>query len=100
MHIQYSYVPYGIESISDKNGISTYYEYDDWGRLKVIKDGNTDILKQFNYHVAGNNKEFLISTKANEGGKISESTLVKYNENKTIYITPKWNYIIKDVVVK
>ncbi len=47
----YTYDPLiGITSMTDQNNISTYYEYDDFGRLKYIKDENKNILKAYDYH--------------------------------------------------
>ena len=39
----------GIKSQTDMNNYNTYYEYDDYGRLNLIKDFNGNILKTFNY---------------------------------------------------
>ena len=40
----------GLTSSSDENNKVTYYEYDDVGRLKAIKDHEGNVLKQYEYH--------------------------------------------------
>jgi hypothetical protein len=40
----------GIRSQTDAKGLTTYYEYDDFNRLKNIKDQNGNIIKSFGYH--------------------------------------------------
>jgi len=47
----YTYDPQiGITSVSDENNVITYYEYDDSGRLKFIKDQDGNILQYTDYH--------------------------------------------------
>jgi YD repeat-containing protein len=45
-----NYCRYGISSKTDANGITTYYDYDDFGRLECIKDSNGDIVKALDYN--------------------------------------------------
>jgi YD repeat-containing protein len=47
----YTYKPLvGITSSTDAKGMTTYYEYDLFQRLKTVKDQNGNILKQTDYH--------------------------------------------------
>ncbi|HEY9008863.1 MAG TPA: hypothetical protein VIM75_22160 [Ohtaekwangia sp.] len=47
----YTFDPmYGVTSRTDENNIVTYYRYDAFGRLSVVKDQNGKILKQYIYH--------------------------------------------------
>lgn len=46
----YTYSPLvGVTSETDPTGAITYYEYDGLGRLKIIRDRDGKILKQFDY---------------------------------------------------
>ncbi|WP_461630286.1 RHS repeat domain-containing protein [Labilibaculum euxinus] len=49
----YTYKPLiGISSETDTNGITTYYEYDDFGRLIRIRNNNGDIVKSYDYNIS------------------------------------------------
>jgi hypothetical protein len=48
--ISFSYNPYvGIKSRNEPNNQISYYEYDAGLRLKLIRDGDKNIIKQFDY---------------------------------------------------
>ena len=51
MITSYTYKPLvGMTSSTDTKGMTTYYEYDEFQRLKNVKDQNGNILKNSSYH--------------------------------------------------
>ncbi len=40
----------GVTSETDSNGITQFYEYDNFGRLKVVRDNDGNVLKTYNYN--------------------------------------------------
>jgi YD repeat-containing protein len=47
----YTYKPLvGITSIIDPHGVSTYFEYDSFGRLKNTKDSDLKLLQEYQYN--------------------------------------------------
>ncbi len=47
----YSYKPLvGMASQTDPNGVTTYYSYDDFGRLKLIKNDDSHIQNKYQYN--------------------------------------------------
>jgi YD repeat-containing protein len=47
----YTYDPLiGMTSVTDPNGKTSYYDYDNFGRLKVVKDDEGKLLQTYEYH--------------------------------------------------
>lgn len=50
----YTYAPLvGLTTSADANCITTYYDYDSFGRLKHLKDQKRNIVKTYDYHYKG-----------------------------------------------
>jgi len=45
----------GVTSTTDANNLTSYYEYDSFNRLKLIRDDNGNILKKYTYHLKDQN---------------------------------------------
>jgi hypothetical protein len=46
----YTYNAYGVSSSSTPSGLATFYEYDSFGRLAVVRDDENKIVKTFQYN--------------------------------------------------
>ncbi len=48
----YTYIPFkGMTSQTDPNGVTTFFEYNNYGRLEFIKDNSGNILKNYVYNL-------------------------------------------------
>ncbi len=90
----YTYDPLiGVSSETDANNRTTFYEYDDFGRLLLIKDNDGNIRKSMEYEYAG---KFNISTDKLYFGNMSGYT----PENKTVTVNSHvpWSVHIEENV--
>ncbi len=87
---KFSYHPFwGIRKETDPNGISTYYNYDNYGRLTDVKNNEQKILKSYEYHLKsyegdtsrpGFSSKELIFSASPEGIIASVTSVVRFCE--------------------
>lgn len=82
----YTYQPLaGMTSETDANGKTTYYEYDSFQRLKVVKDQNNNILKTYCYNYAGQ----LTDCNSSTGGTTPSGPVQVYARVEVL--NPSWS---------
>ncbi|MCT4640582.1 MAG: hypothetical protein N4A72_23000 [Bacteroidales bacterium] len=99
----YSYtydMMYGMKSATDPNNISTYYDYDDFGRLKTVYDNERNIISANEYYYAKSQLTEII-VKAGRNGKIEYDQSKRYfvGDAVTFTIKPDIGYVIKSLKV-
>lgn len=59
----HTYIPQvGVHSQTDDNGKTSYYEYDDQQRVKLVRDQNRNIVKQYQYRMKDRDAPIWINT--------------------------------------
>ena len=43
----------GVSTATDSRGVTTHFTFDDFGRLKDVKDYNGYFIRKYDYHYAG-----------------------------------------------
>ncbi|MFD2582667.1 hypothetical protein ACFSR6_09220 [Pedobacter vanadiisoli] len=75
----------GIASQTDANGKTTYYEYDSFQRLSVVKDQNNNIIKTYCYNYAGQ----LTDCNSSAGGTTPSGPVQVYARVEVL--NPSWS---------
>lgn len=84
----YTYEPLiGMTSQCDANNNITYYEYDDFGRLSLVKDQDKNILKRYCYNYQGQTEACSVSNHAPQFITSSQQIIVKEKETKVITLS-------------
>ncbi len=64
----YTYTPLvGMSSESDPTGRITYYEYDEFGRLSLMRDQNRNVIKKYSYNYYGQPEDGAFMNEAQTG---------------------------------
>jgi uncharacterized protein (UPF0248 family) len=89
-----------MTSMTDPSGYITYYEYDDFNRLKYVENKDYEVLKSFEYHYKTEIPQYTISSTTNGNGTVNlSSTLVNEGEDVTVIVTPNSGYQISSIKV-
>lgn len=90
----YTYKPLvGATSATDVNNRTTYYEYDDFGRLMLVRDQDKNIIQQICYNYAGQieNCNVYYNT-AQSDNFIKDNCSSGYTGNSVTYTIPANTY--------
>ena len=65
----YTYKPLiGVNSVTDPDNRTNYYEFDDFGRLSLVRDQAYNILKKYCYNYFGQAENCVIYASADQSG--------------------------------
>ena len=84
----------GATKITDPNVVSINYEYDSFGRLKLVKDSDNNIVTRYRYHYKDQSESlsnYTISyiNTCNVNGQVELSSEESLDKGQTTY---KWNF--------
>lgn len=89
----YTYEPLiGITSQCDANNRITYYEYDDFMRLMLIRDQDKNIVKQVCYNHSGQLENCSIFYNSQKFGMYTKACVPGYFSNPVTYTVPEKTY--------
>lgn len=105
--LTYTYdLPYGLSSMTDPNGKTTYYGYDSFGRLTSVLDNDHNLVKEYSYHIQEEFNDEVLGTYSITAGKTGDGTItpagnteVVYGSDLTYAFTPDTGWSIADVLV-
>ena len=88
----YTYSPLvGMTSQTDPNGVTTYYEYDSFGRLARVKNDDNKVVKEYDYHYGGpSSLSASVSSLSYTSSSGSKSVSVTSNVPWTVSANQSW----------
>jgi hypothetical protein len=79
-------VPFGMNSATAANGMTSFTSYDGLGRTKLIRDQDNNIRKRFTYNMPGQTSPILVAAIASHSGNfyVSGSDVLTAQDNTCI----------------
>ncbi|MEO8820894.1 MAG: DUF5977 domain-containing protein [Ginsengibacter sp.] len=91
--VTYTYQPLvGMVSKCDENNRILYYEYDEDGRLTVIRDQDKNVLKKICYNYDGQPGNCNVYLNVAQSGNFTKGCNVNYTGNTVTYTVPDKKY--------
>ena len=82
----YTYnLPYGISSVTDANGKTTFYEYDFFGRLNAVRDNEHYLIKDYSYHIQEEFNDEVLGTYTITADKTGNGTITPAGITDVVY---------------
>lgn len=93
--VTYTYMPMiGIKTMCDVNNRITYYEYDEFNRLIVVRDQDNNVLKKNCYNFAGQEDHCTIYYNVADTGTYTKSNCPSgYTGSSVKYIVPAGTFV-------
>jgi YD repeat-containing protein len=89
----YTYSPvYGMTSMTDPQGRTTYYDYDGFGRMAAIRDQDNNVVKRMCYNYAGQSTSCALFYNAVQSGSRAKSCAAGYLGTSVTYTVPAQTY--------
>ena len=97
----YTYAPLiGLTSETDPTGYTTFYDYDDFNRLKYIENKDSKVLKSYAYNYKTDLPQYTVTSTTNGNGTVSLSaTVVSQGGSVIVTVSPNSGYQINTIKV-
>lgn len=89
----YSYSPvFGMTSMTDPQGRTTYYDYDGFGRMVAVRDMDNNVIKRYCYNYAGQTTSCALYYNSAYSQSASKSCPAGFQGTSVTYTVPAQTY--------